>query len=147
MLAESNALVSKHSTKIRKQNAKRRNYIKCNYLGEWSTAHDWLIRPHAILRLFETHTRAIKFQIELEVVWLLIQIVPSVWICLSYPIIINDMGRGLMSQNLEVWRRRGSQAYLGREKAACLCSYCWSLLSQKSLPLTHPISSSTRRKR
>ena len=42
--------------------------MKCSYLREWSTAHDWLIRAHAILRLFETHTRESKFQIELDVV-------------------------------------------------------------------------------
>ena len=54
---------------MRERNAKSRNYIKCNYVGERSlTAHDWLIRPHAMLRLFETHTRANKFQIEVEVV-------------------------------------------------------------------------------
>ena len=68
LIGEINALVSKHSAKMRKRNAKSRNYIKCNYVGERSTAHDWLIRPHKILRLFETHTRANKFQIEVEVV-------------------------------------------------------------------------------
>ena len=29
-----------------------------------------------------------------------------------------------MSQDLEIWRGGGSQAYFGREKAARLCSYC-----------------------
>lgn len=53
---------------MRKRNAKSRNYIKSNYLGERSTAHDWLIWSHATLRLFETHTSANKFQIEVEVV-------------------------------------------------------------------------------
>ena len=58
-----------------------------------------------------------------------VQIVSSVWICLSYPILINDMRRGLKEDGLDVLgfgdlEGEGSQAYFGREKAACLCSYC-----------------------